>query len=362
MQRPETTRAGLERIGPRADELFLEQRQRIDCFIDRLLVWLLVMELYVGIVLAWVFAARAWAALIPGGVLLGLAVGLAQLRPGTVGSRQVLACAQMLMGALLIHLTGGRTQMHFHIFVSLALLAFYLDWRVLISASVVVVLDNLFRGIVWPQSVNGVEVDSIYQTQEHLAWVLFQDVILILCILRVVQEMRKSAHRQAELEATQAGLERPAEPVATPEKKEEGDRQPSPQTPLSHDLTELPAPVEPAVRPVLDWQAALAHMDGDKQLLAEVIRVFQKEGPVLLENAQQAISRGDAPGLRRVAHSLKGSVSYLAAASVVEAARNLEGLAASGDLSGATAAWQTLEHEVGRLLNALAASPAQLRV
>ena len=39
----------------------------------------------------------------------------------------------MLMSALLIHLTGGRIETHFHVFGSLAILAFYRDWRVLDS-------------------------------------------------------------------------------------------------------------------------------------------------------------------------------------------------------------------------------------
>ena len=64
--------------------------------------------------------------------------------------------AQMLMGALLIHLTGGRIETHFHVFGSLAFLAFYRDWRVLVPATVVVALDHLLRGIFWPQSVYGV--------------------------------------------------------------------------------------------------------------------------------------------------------------------------------------------------------------
>ena len=42
----------------------------------------------------------------------------------------------MLMGALLIHLTVGRIETHFHVFVSLAILAFYRDWRVLIPATI----------------------------------------------------------------------------------------------------------------------------------------------------------------------------------------------------------------------------------
>ena len=62
----------------------------------------------------------------------------------------------MLMSALLIHLTGGRIETHFHVFGSLAILAFYRDWRVLISASAVVTVDHLLRGFFWPQSVYGV--------------------------------------------------------------------------------------------------------------------------------------------------------------------------------------------------------------
>jgi len=37
------------------------------------------------------------------------------------------------MSALLIHLSGGRIETHFHVFGSLAFLAFYLDWPVLIT-------------------------------------------------------------------------------------------------------------------------------------------------------------------------------------------------------------------------------------
>ena len=54
------------------------------------------------------------------------------------------------MSALLIHLTGGRIETHFHVFGSLAILAFYRDWRVLIPATVVVALDHMLRGLFWP--------------------------------------------------------------------------------------------------------------------------------------------------------------------------------------------------------------------
>ena len=71
-------------------------------------------------------------------------------------TRYTIATAQMLMSALLIHLTGGRIETHFHVFGSLAFLAFYRDWRVLVPATVVVAPITALRGIFWPQSVYGV--------------------------------------------------------------------------------------------------------------------------------------------------------------------------------------------------------------
>ena len=48
---------------------------------------------------------------------------LALTRPGRASTRHVIAVGQMLTSALLIHLTGGRIETHFHVFGSLAFLA-----------------------------------------------------------------------------------------------------------------------------------------------------------------------------------------------------------------------------------------------
>ena len=81
---------------------------------------------------------HVWAAVFLGGVLTLGPVLLAHSLPGRSLTRHVIAVAQMGMGALLIHLTGGRIETHFHVFGSLAFLAFYRDWRVLVTASAVV--------------------------------------------------------------------------------------------------------------------------------------------------------------------------------------------------------------------------------
>ena len=106
----------------------------------------------------------------------------------------------MLMCALLIHLTGGRIETHFHVFGSLAFLAFYRDWRVLVPATVVVAADHALRGIFWPQSVYGLLTVSSWRWLEHAAWVLFEDVFLVMSCLRGTREVQQIAVRTATLE------------------------------------------------------------------------------------------------------------------------------------------------------------------
>jgi PAS domain S-box-containing protein len=142
-----------------------------------------------------------WAALGLGGAIVSLPVALAIRVPGRTLTRHVIAVAQMLISALLIHLTHGRIETHFHVFGSLAFLAFYRDWRVFIPATLVVALDHYLRGVFWPQSVYGVLVPGGLRWLEHTGWVLFEDAFLIKSCLQSAREMRGIAERRARLEA-----------------------------------------------------------------------------------------------------------------------------------------------------------------
>lgn len=113
---------------------------------------------------------------------------LALRRPGELGTRLVMAMSQGLVTSLAIHLSGGRIEMHFIVFVSLAFLAMYLDIKVLIAATVVIMSDHLIRGIYWPQSVYGVNSELILRTIEHSTWVVFEDIVLFFSIHRMRME------------------------------------------------------------------------------------------------------------------------------------------------------------------------------
>src|SRR2546421_8483957 len=138
---------------------------------------------------------------------LNFPVTLVILQPGKPITRHAIAVGQMLQSALLIHLTGGRIETHFHVFGSLAILAFYRDWRVLISATVVVAGDHFLRGIYAPQSVYGVLQASGWRWVEHAGWVVFEDVFLIFSCVQGLREMRDIAVRQAQLEESNEIIE-----------------------------------------------------------------------------------------------------------------------------------------------------------
>jgi signal transduction histidine kinase/CheY-like chemotaxis protein len=127
--------------------------------------------------------------------------------PAEAVTRYTVAVGQMLMSALLIHLTGGRIETHFHIFVSLAFLALYRDWRVLIPATIVIAVDHAVRGAYFPQSVFGVLIASPWRWLEHALWAVFEDIVLVKSCRRSVQEMWEIARRQASIEAISDGLE-----------------------------------------------------------------------------------------------------------------------------------------------------------
>ena len=150
---------------------------------------------------------HVWAALILGSAISSLPIALALTRPGHLSTRYTVAVGQMLMGALLIHLTGGRIETHFHVFGSLAFLSFYRDWRVLVPATIVVAADHFLRGVLWPQSVYGVLTASEWRWLEHAGWVLFEDTFLFIAIKRSIKEMRNIAERTAEIKSLNTGLE-----------------------------------------------------------------------------------------------------------------------------------------------------------
>ncbi|MCO6457637.1 MAG: response regulator [Pirellulaceae bacterium] len=121
--------------------------------------------------------------------------------------------------------------------------------------------------------------------------------------------------------------------------------------------------VEPAGEPagqsvesvgeLVDWKVALRSVNGDQELLRELLEIFLAQTPELLSEMKQAIDRQDLATLRLKAHALKGSMLFLGPTPIWQRAFRLESIAAGqegGDLRDALAA---LEPQLATLLDQL---------
>src|SRR3954464_1189734 len=203
-----------EATSDRAEELFHQHRRQIYRQTDQLFAKLMLFQWVACIIIALVVSPRTWdgtasqvhihvwAAILIGGAISLFPIWMTRAWPGAVATRQVIAVAKMLMFALLIALTGGRIETHFHVFGSLVILSFYRDWRVLVPATGGVALDHFLRGVYLPYSFYGVLSASPWRSMEHAGWVIFENVFLVISCFRSIREMRFIANRTAALEAS----------------------------------------------------------------------------------------------------------------------------------------------------------------
>ena len=199
--------------------IFKKKRKQIFASTDRMFAVLMAFQWLACILaalwfspLSWVGATSSisnnfWAAVIIGGSLNLLPILLVILRPGETSTRYLIAISQMLTSGLLIHLTGGRVETHFHIFGSLAFLSFYRDRRLLFPATAVVALDHIIRGMLYPQSIYGIASPDQWRWLEHAGWVLFEDVFLFVAITQSVKELWSIAVSDASIAESNIHLE-----------------------------------------------------------------------------------------------------------------------------------------------------------
>jgi hypothetical protein len=183
MQTLSNTSASDRMLETDARMLLDEHRQRIYIQTDRMFACLMAFQWVAGIVVALLVSPRTWAgdtssihphvwaAIFLGGIISILPIYLGLFRAGDPVTRYTIAVGQMLSSALLIHVSGGRIETHFHVFGSLAFLSFYREWRIIMVATVVVAADHFIRGVYFPASVFGVATASHWRWLEHAGWV-----------------------------------------------------------------------------------------------------------------------------------------------------------------------------------------------
>src|ERR1019366_3566370 len=81
----------------------------------------------------------------------------------------------------------------------------------------------------------------------------------------------------------------------------------------------------------IDWPAAWANLEGDRQLLGELTRLFLEDLPHQMEAIHAAAENTRGQELERAAHRLKSSVGNFAARPAFDAAFHLETVARQGE-------------------------------
>jgi PAS domain S-box-containing protein len=121
---------------------------------------------------------------------------------------------------------------------------------------------------------------------------------------------------------------------------------------IDSTLAARPAPPAPPV----DWAQALRGVGGDEEILREMVDIFLGVCPEWLAQLREAVARRDADGLRRLAHTVKGSLGQFGARPAWAAAQRLEAVAQQDSLAGAEESLRALEEELRRVGPALSRS------
>lgn len=187
---------------------------------DRIFAGMFIFQWLFGIILALWLSPLAWegteskvhlhvyAAFFLGGLAALFPVALMFFRAGHYWNRYYVAVSQVFFSILFIHLSGGRIETHFHVFGSLAFLAFYRDFRPVLLATILTAADHLLRGMFWPQSVYGVLSASPLRALEHAAWVIFEVTFLFISIRYGLEELRLISKQRSDLETVVEGIEK----------------------------------------------------------------------------------------------------------------------------------------------------------
>ena len=104
--------------------------------------------------------------------------------------------------------------------------------------------------------------------------------------------------------------------------------------------------------PVFDFSNTLNNLDGDQELLKDLVFLFIEDAPNHLNALKTAISEASIDNIKHHAHTLKGASANIGARQMQEQAVKLEQAAAEQDLATASTHVTTLHTQFDELVQA----------
>jgi signal transduction histidine kinase len=163
----------------------------------------------VALVIAWNTAqpddSRILFTALLGAVLSVPALCFAVAAPLAVWVRHFTAACQIGWSMVFIWLLEGRVEAQFHAFASLAFLAFYRDWRVLVTATFTAIAWPLVRVLSLPDSYL-VGVAAWQRIFDQSIWVVAEFCILVIAVQQSLKTVQKFSELAASLAISNESL------------------------------------------------------------------------------------------------------------------------------------------------------------
>ena len=118
---------------------------------------------------------------------------------------------------------------------------------------------------------------------------------------------------------------------------------------LAENGEEADGPQEEPGEEIIDLGRAMDAVDGDKDLLKELVEDFLEDFPQQLEILETVIREGDSEQVERTAHSLKGNVGVFGSQTAYDLAYELEKFGKDSELDKAQNVFQKLKNEMAKL-------------
>ena len=128
---------------------------------NRIFMWVLPMLFVIGLVIAGLTDTWLIAILI-GLPIVAVPMAMITLYPDAQITRIIVGVSVQLITALHIHQSAGLTEVHFQIFVLLAFLVFYRDWKVIAASTAVVAVHHIGFYVLQMSGVGVFVVEAAY--------------------------------------------------------------------------------------------------------------------------------------------------------------------------------------------------------
>ena len=159
----------------------------------------------VALVLAWKIAlpgdSRLAFTFVLGGMLAIPPLLFARAAPLAWWSRHFVALCQIGWSALFMWLLEGRSEAQFHVFVSLAFLAFYRDWTVLLTSTAAALAWPVVRLSMLPASYVAGGA-AWWRIADQGLWVVAEFLVMLLAVHQSLRTVQKFADQAANLQLT----------------------------------------------------------------------------------------------------------------------------------------------------------------